>query len=68
MIGIRDRLFRNCKNKPEDMNLGRQYNRFRNRLNKCINKAKNKYRQEEIKKCKKNIIKMWTKINLWKGN
>lgn len=69
MIGIRDKLFKNWKNKPDHMNLRKQYNKFRNRLNKYINKAKSKYRQElEIKNCKKNISKIWTKINSWIDN
>ncbi|KAF9787706.1 hypothetical protein SFRURICE_003191 [Spodoptera frugiperda] len=67
MISTRDKFFRYWKDKPEDMTLRIQYTKYRNRVNKCINKAKNKYCQEVIKNCNKNVRKIWEKINSWIG-
>jgi hypothetical protein len=67
MLLMRDKLFKKWKSSPNDMNLRLQYNKYRNRVNKCINKAKNKSRQEELKQCKNNSRKIWEKINLWTG-
>lgn len=67
MISLRDKLFKKWKTKPSDMNLRLQYNRYRNRVNKYIFRAKNTYRKEEILKCKKNIRNIWSKINTWTG-
>lgn len=67
MISYRDILFRRWKNKPKDMHLRIEYTRYRNKVNKYINREKNNYRKQEIIACKKDIKKIWGKVNSWLG-
>ncbi|KAG7299269.1 hypothetical protein JYU34_017830 [Plutella xylostella] len=66
-IYYRDQLFRKWKDNPKCMSLRLEYTKFRNKLNKSIQAAKNKFRQEELKKCNNDAKKVWSHINSWLG-
>ncbi|KAG7300160.1 hypothetical protein JYU34_015709 [Plutella xylostella] len=63
----RDELFRTWKSAPNNMNNRLTYTKFRNKVNKLINAARNKFRQNEIVKCEGDFRKIWANINKWLG-
>ncbi|KAI5632971.1 reverse transcriptase (RNA-dependent DNA polymerase) domain-containing protein [Phthorimaea operculella] len=67
MIERRDFLFRRSKSAPQNMCYRLEYTRYRNKLNKRINCAKNQYRRELIEKCNMDLRKMWCHKNQWLG-
>lgn len=67
MLMRRDYLFRVWKASPNSMTKRLEYTRFRNKVNKMVNNAKNKYRQSEIQKCNGDYRKIWANINSWLG-
>ncbi|XP_061724268.1 uncharacterized protein LOC133530373 [Cydia pomonella] len=67
MINHRDELFRIWKHNPKNMGLRLDYTRYRNKVNKVIDFAKNKFRQNEIQKCEGDFRKIWGNINNWLG-
>lgn len=67
MMDYRDNLFRKWKSNPNNVNNRLDYTRFRNKVNKCINKAKNIYRQTVIRNCQNDCRKIWVNINNWLG-
>lgn len=67
MLVRRDYLFKVWKSDSTNMNKRLQYTKFRNKLNKLIIEAKNKYRQMEITNCKGDFRKIWANINYWLG-
>lgn len=67
MLLRRDWLYRDWKEAPKNNTKRLHYTRFRNKVNKLIFKARNRFRQEEIKKCKRDPKKIWEKINSWTG-
>lgn len=67
MLVKRDTLFRAWKMSPHIMNKRLEYTKFRNRVNKLINAAKNKHRKSEILNCKGDYRKIWSNINNWLG-
>lgn len=67
MIVKRDELFRVWKASPNNMNKRLEYTKYRNKVNKLINIARNKYRRQEIKECQNDYKKIWNTINSWLG-
>lgn len=67
MIEHRDNLFRLWKSDCSNMNLRLEYTKYRNKVNKIVNLAKNKHKQSEIIKCEGDVKKMWFCINKWLG-
>lgn len=67
MLERRDNLFRAWKSMPSSMIKRLEYTKYRNKVNKIINAAKNKHRQEEIAKCNGDFRKIWGNINTWLG-
>lgn len=67
MLCIRDELFRKWKSKPNCMSIRLEYTKYRNKVSKLINVAKNKNRQEQLRKCNNDAKKIWCNINSWLG-
>jgi hypothetical protein len=68
MISRRDELFRKWKACPKNVCLRLEYTRHRNRTNKLINTAREKFRKKQILDCKGDYRKIWSTINGWLGN
>lgn len=66
-LKYRDSLFRIWKSAPNNMNNRLIYTRYRNKVNKLVNIAKNKYRQNQIEKCYNDFRKIWSIVNTWTG-
>lgn len=67
LIARRGELHRKSNNCPKNMNYRLQYTQFRNRVNKIINTAKNKYRSKKILDCQSDMRKIWAEVNTWLG-
>ncbi|XP_067614497.1 uncharacterized protein [Eurosta solidaginis] len=59
----RDSLYNKWKSNPYDRNIEMQYKKFRNHVNKTINKRKNEYYREKFAACRYDIRKTWQVIN-----
>lgn len=67
IIAHKDKLFKEWKNNPSNMVLRLEYNRYRNKTNKLVNRSQNKYKKDLILKYKKDYKKLWQCINKWLG-
>lgn len=67
MIQNKDSLFRKWKSMPINNNYRLEYTKYRNKVQKLINKAKNNYKKNDICNCKGDMRKIWGKINQWIG-
>lgn len=67
MISHKDNLFKKWKNNPTNQVYRREYNKWRNKANKEINRAKNNHKKTLILEAGTNIKKIWDYINKWLG-
>ena len=67
MIDRKNVLFRLWKADSTNSNMRLQYTKYRNTVNRAINKARNIYRQQEIKLSNGDFRKIWGHINAWLG-
>ena len=62
MINIKNKLFYRKKRQPNNENIKRLYNIFRNRVNRDLNKSKKDYYSKYFEDNKKNSKKIWEGI------
>ena len=62
-IKERDKLFKKHKNNPTNIEYKLQYKRFRNKINKLINRAKNNHYRKKFEETKKDMRSTWKQIN-----
>ena len=72
MIKIRNNIFKRKKNDPQNPNIRRLYNKFRNRINRDLKKSKINFYTNYFETNDKNIKKTWegikSLVNIKKAN